>query len=206
MENDQLKRLRLTVPFFEGTWTQDRGMGLFLIILVVVIFVVLPLAGIGIFPRPLVDVGFSAMLISGALANRRNRTLTTTIILLTIASITIHWMSQYAAANPHLLLDSCFSLLSFVCFVVIMLMEVFRPGLITLHRVQGAVAGYLSIGFTWGYAYNIANILSPGAIHFATPPQATEIPVARFVYFSFMTLTTVGYGDIIPIHPIARML
>jgi len=206
MENDRLKPPRLTVPFFEGTWTLEKGMSLFLIILILVIFVVLPLAGMGLFPQIVVDLGFSAMLISGALANRRNRTLTTIVILLTVAVLAIHWTSQYAADNPHLLLDASFTMALFACFVVIMLMEVFRPGTITLHRVQGAVAGYLSIGITWGYAYNIANILSPDAVRFSNSPQPSEIPVARFVYFSFMTLTTVGYGDILPVHPITRML
>jgi ion channel len=181
-------------------------MSLFLVILIVVIFVVFPLAGMGVFERFLVDIGFSALLISGALANRQNRALTGVVIVLTIGVVTIHWVSPYASGKQHPLLDASFVMGLFACFVVIMLMEVFRPGAITLHRVQGAVAGYLSFGITWGYAYYLANLLAPGALRFASPPAPYDIPVARYIYFSFMTLTTVGYGDVLPVHPLARTL
>jgi hypothetical protein len=206
MESERMNQPRLKIPFFEGTWTSDKGMTLFLAILIVVIFVVFPLAGMGIFERFLVDIGFSAMLISGALANRQNRALTGVVIVLTVGVIAIHWLSLYVTGTPHPLLDASFVMGLFGCFVVIMLMEVFRPGAVTLHRVQGAIAGYLSIGITWGYGYYLASLLSPGAVRFDSPPAALDIPVARYVYFSFMTLTTVGYGDIVPVHPLARTL
>ncbi|MGH9745756.1 MAG: potassium channel family protein [Candidatus Acidiferrales bacterium] len=201
-----MSELRLKIPFLQGTWTSDKGMTLFLGILIVVIFVVFPLAGMGILERFLVDIGFSALLISGALANRQNRVLTGIVIVLTIGVVTLHWITLYLSGKPHPLLDASFVMGLFACFVLIMLMEVFRPGAITLHRVQGAVAGYLSFGITWGYAYYIAGLLSPGALRFNSPPTPNEIPVARYIYFSFMTLTTVGYGDVFPVHPIARTL
>jgi hypothetical protein len=206
MENERIRNLRITIPFFEGTWTSDKGMSLFLIVLLLVIFVVFPLAGMGHFRGFFADLAFSAMLISGALANHRNRALTVVIILLTIAVLLIHWLTHYALESPRPVLDASFVLGLFGCFVVIMLLEVFRPGAITLHRVQGAVAAYLSIGITWGYAYYIASLLSPGAVQFTARSQPYEIPVARYVYFSFMTLTTVGYGDAVPVHPLARTL
>src|SRR5580704_6110987 len=128
MESERMNQPRLKIPFFEGTWTSDKGMTLFLAILIVVIFVVFPLAGMGIFERFLVDIGFSAMLISGALANRQNRALTGVVIVLTVGVITIHWLSLYVTGTPHPLLDASFVMGLFGCFVVIMLMEVFRPG------------------------------------------------------------------------------
>jgi len=206
MEDHRIRDLRITIPFFEGTWTSDKGMTLFLVVLLLVIFVIFPVAGMGYFRQALADLAFSVMLISGALANRSNRTLTAIIIILTMAVLFIHWLSQYGLEKPQPVLDASCVLGLFGCFVVIMLIEVFRPGAITLHRVQGAVAAYLSIGITWGYAYYIASMVSPGAVHFSEPVQRYEVPVARYVYFSFMTLTTVGYGDAIPVHPLARTL
>jgi hypothetical protein len=206
MESERIKQLEVKIPFFQASWTSDKGMSLFLVILIVVIFVVFPLAGMGVFEGFMVDILFSAMLISGALANRRNRALTTVVILLTIGVLAVHWLSFYASGPSHPLLDASFVLGLFGCFVVIMLTEVFRPGAITINRVQGAVAAYLSVGITWGYAYYLASLLSPGAVYFSTPRAATEIPVARYIYFSFMTLTTVGYGDVLPVHPMTRAL
>jgi hypothetical protein len=55
-------------PQLSWVWTEDRGMSFFLAVLVVVLVVVVPLAGLGLVERFLVDVGFSIMLISGAVA------------------------------------------------------------------------------------------------------------------------------------------
>jgi hypothetical protein len=206
MKTERSNQSRLNLPFLGDTWTTDKGMTLFLIILLVVIFVIFPLASLGVLPQLLVEIGFSAMLISGALANRHNRVLTVVIIFLTIGVLAIHWLTQYASGKPHPVLDASFILGLFGCFVVIMLIETFRPGAITLHRVRGAIAGYLSIGITWGYAYYVVSLLSPGAVRFNSPLQPYEIPVARYIYFSFMTLTTVGYGDVVPLHPLSRTI
>src|SRR5271156_4734211 len=206
MASERSNHPKLNIPFLQGTWSTDKGMTLFLIILLIVVFVLFPLASLGVFPVLLVELGFSAMLISGALANRHNRVLTIVIIILTIGVLAIHWLTQYASAKPHPVLDASFILGLFGCFVVIMLIETFRPGAITLHRVRGAIAGYLSIGITWGYAYYLVSLLSTGALRFNSPLQPYEIPVARYIYFSFMTLTTVGYGDVVPLHPLARTI
>jgi Ion channel. len=75
-----------------------------------------------------------------------------------------------------------------------------------LHRVQGAVAVYLLFGLIWAFAYDFVILHAPQAFH------ADELTVQHgpltptLIYFSFTTLTTVGYGDITPIHPIARSL
>jgi voltage-gated potassium channel Kch len=85
---------------------------------------------------------------------------------------------------------------------------VFWPGRITLHRIQGAVALYLIIGLLFAHLYGLLNVLVPEA--FANvPPGLSGHAVfyrGRLLYFSFVTLTTTGFGDIVPLHPIARSL
>jgi hypothetical protein len=85
------------------------------------------------------------------------------------------------------------------------LAHTFKPGVVTFHRVQGSVAVYLLLGLAWAHAYFLVALIHPGA--FNTPPAADGInEMPQFVYYSFVTLTTVGYGDITPIHPFARSL
>jgi hypothetical protein len=187
-------------------WTEDRGMSFFLGALVAVIFVALPLAGAGLVARSLADISFSMMLISGALATHRNVLLTWIIITLTIAGLVVHWMGLYISSFQHPALDAVFMMLLFGCFVVVLMLQVFRSGQITLHRILGAVAAYLSIGIAWGYAYFAASIRNPAAVRFAYAESVHEIPAARYVYFSFVTLATLGYGDAVPTDPLARSL
>ena len=128
------------------------------------------------------------------------------MVLLTVLGVVVHWTSLYISSFHYPALDAAFLMGLFVSFVVLMMMHIFRAGPITLHRVLGAVAAYLSIGITWGFAYYLAAMVNPGAIQFNTPIGQHEVPVARYVYFSFTTLTTIGYGDVIPVRPVARSL
>jgi voltage-gated potassium channel Kch len=193
------------MPFFSW-WTSDRGMSLFLIVLVVQVFFIFPLAGLGLLERFAADIVFSLMMIAGAIALERSRILTIVMVLLAVLGVVVHWTSLYIPSFHHPALDAAFLMGLFASFVVLMMMHIFRPGAINLHRVLGAVAAYLSIGITWGFAYFLAATVNPGAVQFNTPIGQHEIPVARYIYFSFTTLTTIGYGDVIPIHPVARSL
>jgi hypothetical protein len=181
-------------------------MSFFLAILVVVIFVVVPLAGLGVVERFVVDIGFSVLLISGAVATNRSLLLTWLIIMLTLAGLVVHWAGFCVSSFRHPMLDAILIMLLFGCFVVVMMLQIFRSGRITLHRVLGAVAAYLSVGLAWGYAYYAASLFNPDAVQFVNEPNLHEIPAARYIYFSFVTLTTVGYGDAAPMDPVTRSL
>lgn len=187
-------------------WTTDAGMSYFLIVLIIVLFVVFPLAHLGLVEHFLVDIGFSLMLISGALATHRTRFLTSLIIVFTVGGVVIHWLTMYLPSFHHPLLDAFFIAGCFAAFFIVLMLQIFRPGPITLHRVLGAVAAYLSIGITWGFAYYATSLLRPGAVRFDSPLQNYSIPESRYIYFSFTTLTTLGYGDVVPVDPVARSL
>jgi hypothetical protein len=94
-------------------------------------------------------------------------------------------------------------LLSLLLFLAVVLGQTFRAGPVTFHRIQGAVASYLLLGVIWAHAYALVAQLRPGA--FSGPISAADGPRA-FLYFSFVTLATVGYGDVLPVHPVARSL
>lgn len=181
-------------------------MSVFLGVLVVVLFVLLPLGHLGPLPRFFVDVGFSLVLISGAVATNRSVFLTCLIIVLTVASLFVHWAGVLVSSFRNPVLDAVLIMLLFGSFVVVMMLQVFRCGRITIHRVLGAVAAYLSIGITWGYAYFVASLYDPGAVRFGEGLHFNQIPVERYIYFSFVTLSTVGYGDAVPVDPVARSL
>jgi Ion channel len=79
------------------------------------------------------------------------------------------------------------------------------PGVVTVHRVLGAIALYLNIGLMFGAIY--------GLIWYFIPNSFTNIPSGppwqadgTLVYFSFVTLTSTGFGDVVPVHPIVRTL
>ncbi len=74
---------------------------------------------------------------------------------------------------------------------------------ITIDTIRGGICVYLLIGFVWALLYGITASLDSNA--FSQPIIEVE-SYGRAVYFSFTTLTTLGYGDIIPVSPLAKML
>lgn len=81
--------------------------------------------------------------------------------------------------------------------------SVFAPGRVTSHRVVGAVLLYLIVAMAFASIYTIIGAQDPQAFSgFVVSDTADN--AAHLVYFSMMTLTTVGYGDIVPVSPVAR--
>jgi hypothetical protein len=70
---------------------------------------------------------------------------------------------------------------------------------VTLRTVAGALCVYLQLGLAFASIYRLEDQLQPGAV-LVTQPTA-----AVFTYYSFITLTTVGYGDVLPATDVARM-
>ena len=80
------------------------------------------------------------------------------------------------------------------------------PGPVTYHRVRGAIVIYLSIGLAFAALYELLITLVPNAIT-AVPARGDYLVVGKsLMYYSLSTLTSIGYGDLLPIHPIARTL
>jgi hypothetical protein len=82
---------------------------------------------------------------------------------------------------------------------------VFASGKVSYHRVVGAILLYLSTGMTFVALYTFIGVLEPASFTGLSVGDHKAMP-SDLVYFSFVTLTTVGYGDISPVHPLARSL
>jgi len=71
--------------------------------------------------------------------------------------------------------------------------------------IFGAICGYLLLGIIWGLMYSVVETASPGS--FRQPATAAPTPDRSVLsYYSFITLATVGYGDVTPVTPLARTL
>jgi Ion channel len=82
---------------------------------------------------------------------------------------------------------------------------VFAPGRVSYHRIVGAVLLYLLIALTFVALYLFVGLLIPKAFSGIVFEDNAAL-ASGIIYFSFVTLTTVGYGDVLPVHPIARSL
>jgi voltage-gated potassium channel Kch len=83
---------------------------------------------------------------------------------------------------------------------------VFAPGRVTYHRLVGTLLLYLLIGTTFAGLYGTLALLVPHAFRGMPPREDGPAVIAHALYFSFVTLTTAGYGDVTPLHPLTRGL
>jgi Ion channel len=200
-----MMRKQKEAPLFPF-WVADRGLSFFLAFLVLITIFV-PMVQLSRSGRIGLDLIFAFMLFSGAIATIRQKALMYLVVVATALEFAADLIVEFNSSLAHLGWDTALKVSGLAILVVMTLKHTFRPGPISVHRVMGGVAAYLLIGLTWAFGYKLLMERRPDAIHFES--SLAGIPTgepSRLIYFSFSTLTSVGYGDVRPVHRIARSL
>ncbi len=127
-------------------------MSVFTGLLAVEVFVVAPLAGLGVLGTGLMDVIFSLLLVCGALALHPRRLLRVLVGIIVGRAIGLRWMVAWHPSAGVRATGSLLAMVTLACFAAIVLQRVFEPGPVTRHRIHGAVCAYLLCGLMWAAA------------------------------------------------------
>ena len=157
------------------------------------------------------EVLFTLVMLSGVAALRVKREQSAIAALLAVPAMACLWLRQIIPAVA--LTDAGIGLLTvFLLYAAAtVLMHIFSEETVTMDTLSGALCVYLLIGLAWGGLYGLLYLQAPGAFGLTdawTPAYgsgiAVDVPFDILVYFSFTTLTTVGYGDVQPLTGPAR--
>ena len=185
---------------------RDPSLTILLVLEVCAIFLATPLAAQGLpIMRAIGEALVLAVVLIVVLLSRRRGAIV--MILLGLAAIfASRLLSPESSPIGESVLGRGGDILTFSVLTWVVAHAVYAPGRITLRRLQGAAVLYLNIATIFSAIYRLIWELSP--IAFANLPATAGGPaeVATMLYFSFTTLTTTGYGDIVPIQPLARSL
>lgn len=194
-------------PYLNRLWATDFALTSLLVLLLLYIFIAYPLGQVGSFRLP-TTAFFSLILISGTIAVSRNRIFRTLVLSWGLLAIIFTWVQHLFPQQIFILAANGLALFFLLLLTFLILHQALREGPATSHRIMGAVAAYLLLGMIWSLAYYLIALLVPGAFYFQKSPVLGDVESiqAQLFYFSFITLTTIGYGDIAPVHPLARML
>lgn len=90
------------------------------------------------------------------------------------------------------------SMMFMVFMIAVILSELITATTVTRDILYGAVSAYMFIGIAWGMAYSLVDLLAPGSI-VKTADTKHPLVWTDYTFFSFTTLTTVGYGNMVPV-------
>jgi hypothetical protein len=126
----------------------------------------------------------------------------------TIAFVLLgHALTGAASSSFQLLAQVC-EITFFLAAAAIIVRSLFSRNEVSFDSILGAVCGYLFLGLAWAVGYSIIEHFHPGSFKFgesvADFGDQTPLLPQLLVYYSFVTLSTVGYGDITPVSPPAR--
>jgi hypothetical protein len=190
-------------PLKTKTWLHNSGMSVLLMLLVAIVFVI-PVVAPGVSNTNLMwDILLTLILVSGVAAVAEHRKLAVALALLAAVVIALAVSEGLASAWHARELRSLATLGAFLLLAIAVGINVFAFGHAVSDRVFGALVLYLLLGVLWAVAYQFMERQLPGA--FAGHTDESD-GLAEWAYFSFVTLTTVGYGDITPVALGARSL
>lgn len=184
-------------------WAREGILSVFLVSLVIVALVLPAVITVGWPGRLIADLFFTLVLLTGVLSVPMRPWVHRTLIAVMVTTLSIRWVGWLFQVETTAVLREWATLATLVCFAVVVLSKVLSAGSVTRQRIEGAVAAYLLLGLSWASAYKLLSLYSPEAFQGSLVSSA---PGLTFTYFSFVTLTTVGYGDITPVLPLARSL
>lgn len=156
---------------------------------------------------------FMTVTITAAIfTNRQGHSLRIPILVLACISVPVAWISAFVDS---LLLFRVHCLLFCAFFAIsggLVILACFRQRFATLDAVLGAISAYLLIGLSWSFAYWA--LAQADAASFSWPPEmmagiSQDEPIRIFpkvVYYSMVTMSTLGYGDITPVSSVACTL
>jgi len=184
------------------TWLTQRRFFVLLICLLLLPLVYPLLSGLGLVgTRILSNIFFSVMLFSCLYAISQDKRLITIGLTLGIPALGATWVVQFLGSPPGVMVAIHIVVALFLVVVIgTMLSHVLKDEVVTGEKVSAAICVYLFIGLIWAYLFSLTHHLAPGSFHIEDPE------LSHFIYYSFITLSTLGYGDITPLSPPARAL
>jgi len=119
--------------------------------------------------------------------------------LISLPFLILMWLSHFVDIGGYENIKSFFGMLFLLYMIILLLNHIFRQDEVTKEVIFGALVVYLLMGLMWSFGYDLVDSLIPGS--FKYPENFSKLSNNLLTYFSFVTLTTLGYGDITPVSP-----
>lgn len=152
----------------------------------------------------MVDILFSAVLIFGVVSVSYKKYAVAVALGLIIPVLVISWTHKVVAIPGLALISDFLSILFFILLIFTILAHINRQEEVNREVIYGAIVAYLLLGVMWAFIYKSMETLAPGSFTIADFVDSDIRSI--MMYYSFTTLTTLGYGDVTPLTKPAKSL
>ena len=186
---------------------------LFLLVALLVSLIVVPFFEATDFDRYLFHVSIMAVLVSALFVNRNRRMVFIAGSIVVMVTVPVILLTLFFD-HPYMFIITCvLESVFFFSLAGLLLSSVLRRHLATVESIFGAISIYLLLGLAWAMLYMALERIDNESLdiaHRKVVAQGTSddgtTAFSQLVYFSFVTMSTLGYGDIVPETPLARTL
>jgi hypothetical protein len=188
----------MAVKFFTNI-LQDTYQRKFLSLLVTILLYLgfIPLIDQFVRLRFLLDIFFSLILLTAIVAVRQEKKHTLIALALGVPMFAAVWLSRFFPGQWLSIGANLLTAIFFGYTLIRLLTFIFTESRVTSNIIYAAIIVYLLMGLLWADFYQLLHFLQPGAFDIAG--IESDNPQRVLVYFSYVTLTTLGYGDISPL-------
>jgi hypothetical protein len=157
------------------------------------------------FGRFILAFSMYVMLVTATLQIHENRRFRLLAAILAVPSTLVSLAGLIHPDHKLLLANFVLLMIFFGIVSVALFAYLGQPGPVTNGRLYASASLYLMLGTFWFTLYTLTEEFHPGSFVQSGAAVSTVVQHSGLLYFSLITLTTVGYGDIIPVSPLARM-
>ncbi len=131
------------------------------------------------------------------------------VTVATLALVTILWISIFAEFRVLTIIVRIIQFLFFFFLVTRLVLQIANTSMVTGRVIMDSIIGYLLMGLAFSTLVILSSFISPGSYNFNSLTLTNTkqfVPVSDYIYYTFITYTTTGYGDFLPLTPIAKSL
>jgi Ion channel len=168
--------------------------------------VVPPLGEMGLLNRTVADAVFISVLALGAWLMFDRTQIGKLFVAFATVSVVLRIASVFWPEYQYPFADAWIAALAMLAMAWLVITYTLAPGNINAHRIAGGVGAYLLLGIAFAQLHRLIALKYDGAYLVLGNPATFEQMDWRLNYFSFVVLTSLGFGDITPAHALAKSL
>jgi hypothetical protein len=175
-----------------------------LLLLILAMLIVAPLMEEFVHLRMLMDIFWSAVFVGVIYAVSHKKHHILIAVLLALPMLGAIWSRYFVKLSALEVVGGLCGAAFFIFAIIQILIFIYNQKEVTRDLIVGAAIVYLLMALAWSFIFGAVESLHPGSFSI---PEIQDISTNRsFLYYSFVTLTTLGYGDITPVTSLARSL